>query len=69
VLIEWHTDRHPAKTSAPGCTLVELYGEHPRPETVRTILKVISETLEIRQGLAPALIATLDTPKGRVVLR
>jgi hypothetical protein len=68
-LIEWHTDRHPAKTSAHGCALVELYGEHPRPETVRPILEVISETLDIRQGPAPALIAALDTPKGRVVLR
>jgi hypothetical protein len=69
VLIEWHTDQHPAQTSAHGCTLVELYGEHPRPETVRPILEAIGETLDIRQGAAPALIATLATPKGRVVLR
>jgi hypothetical protein len=69
VLIEWHTDRHPAKTSARGCTLVEVHGEHPRPETIKPILDVIGVTLDIRQGPAPALIATLDTPKGRVVLR
>jgi hypothetical protein len=69
VLIEWHTDRHPAKTSARGCTLVELYGEHPRPDTVRPILEAMGLTLDIRQGTAPALIATLETPKGRVVLR
>jgi hypothetical protein len=69
VLIEWHTDQHPAKTSARGCKLVELYGEHPRPETIRPILEAMGETLDIRQGPAPALTATLDTPKGRVVLR
>lgn len=69
VLIEWHTDRPPAKTSAHGCTLVELYGEHPRPETIRPILEAMGLTLEIRQGAVPALVATLDTPKGRVVLR
>jgi hypothetical protein len=69
VLIEWHTDLHPAKTSARGCTLVELYGEHPRPETIRPILEVIGVTLDLRQGATPALIATLDTPKGCVVLR
>jgi Glyoxalase-like domain len=69
ILIEWHTDQHPAKTSARGCTLVELYGEHPQPETVRPILEVIGETLDIRQGPTPALIATLNTPRGRVVLR
>ncbi|HKA54525.1 MAG TPA: VOC family protein [Candidatus Binatia bacterium] len=69
VLIEWHTALHPAKTSARGCTLVELHGEHPRPETVRPILEVMGLALDIRAGAAPALVATLDTPKGRVVLR
>ncbi len=69
VLIEWHTDRHPAKTSAQGCRLVELYGEHPRPETIRPILEAMGLSLDIRPGAAPALRATLDTPKGRVILR
>jgi hypothetical protein len=68
-LIEWHTALHPAKTSARGCTLVELHGEHPRPETVRPILEVMGLALDIRPGAVPALVATLDTPKGRVVLR
>jgi len=69
VLIEWHTTLHPAKTSARGCTLVELHGAHPRPETVRPILEAMGLSLDIGPGAAPALIATLDTPKGRVVLR
>jgi hypothetical protein len=69
VLIEWHTDLHPAKTSARGCTLVEMYGEHPRPETIRPVLEAIGVTLDVRQGPIPALTATLTTPKGRVVLR
>lgn len=69
VLIEWHTDRHPAKTSPRGCTLVELYGEHPRPETVRSILNAMGVSLDLRQGPVPALTAILDTPKGRVTLR
>jgi hypothetical protein len=69
VLIEWHTTLHPAKTSARGCTLVELHGEHPQPETVRPILETLGLSLDIRPGAAPALIATLDTPQGRVVLR
>jgi len=68
-LIEWHTDRHPAKTSPRGCTLVELYGEHPRPETVRPILDAIEVSLDLRQGPVPSLTAILDTPKGRVTLR
>ena len=69
VLIEWHTDRHPAKTSPRGCTLVELYGEHPRPETVRSILDAMGVSLDLRQGPVPTLTAILDTPKGRVTLR
>jgi hypothetical protein len=69
VLIEWHTTLHPAKTSARGCTLVDLHGEHPRPETVRPILQAMGLSLDIRPGAAPALIATLNTPKGRIVLR
>lgn len=69
ILIEWRTDRHPAKTSPKGCTLVELYGEHPQPETVQPILDALGVTLAIRQAAAPALVATLDTPKGRLKLR
>ncbi|MEW6297165.1 MAG: VOC family protein [Thermodesulfobacteriota bacterium] len=69
VLIEWHTDLHPAKTSARGCRLVELYGEHPRPDAVRPVLEAMGLSLDIRHGPAPALVAILDTPKGRVVLR
>jgi hypothetical protein len=69
VLIDWRTDRHPAKTSPKGCTLVELHGEHPRPETVRPILDALGVTLDLRQASAPALIAVVDTPKGRVTLR
>jgi hypothetical protein len=68
VLIEWHTTLHPAKTSARGCTLVELHGEHPQPETIRPILAAMGLSLDIRPGAAPALSATLDTPKGRIVL-
>jgi hypothetical protein len=69
ILIEWRTDRHPAKTSPKGCTLVELYGEHPRPEMVRPILAALGVKLDVRQAAAPGLVAILDTPKGRVTLR
>lgn len=69
ILIEWRTDRHPAKTSPKGCTLVELYGEHPRPEAVQPILEALGVTLDIRHASAPALVAILDTLKGRVTLR
>jgi hypothetical protein len=69
VLIDWRTDRHPAKTSPKGCRLIELYGEHPQPATVRPILDALGVTLDIRQAVTPALVAVLDTPKGKVTLR
>jgi hypothetical protein len=69
ILIEWRTDRHPAKTSPKGCTLVEFHGEHPQPETIQPILDALGVTLDIRQAAVPALVATLDTPKGRLELR
>lgn len=69
ILIEWRTDRHPAKTSPKGCALVELHGEHPQPETILSMLDALGVTLDIRHAATPALVATLDTPKGRLELR
>ena len=69
ILIDWRTDRHPAKTSPKGCTLIELYGEHPQPETIRPILAALGVTLDSRQAATPALVAVLDTPKGRIQFR
>lgn len=69
MLIEWHTDLHPAKTSARGCRLEALYGEHPRPDTVRPILEAMGLALDIRYGPTPALVAVLDTPRGQVTMR
>ncbi|MGE0684223.1 MAG: VOC family protein [Candidatus Binatia bacterium] len=69
ILIEWRTDRHPAKTSPKGCTLVEFHGEHPQPDTIRPMLDAFGVILDIRQATAPALVAILDTPRGRLELR
>lgn len=69
ILIEWHTNHHPAKTSPTGCTLVELYGEHPHPETIQPILEALGVTLDIRPAPAPALMTIIETPKGQVTLR
>jgi hypothetical protein len=68
ILIEWHTDQHPARTSARGCRLIKLYAEHPQPETVSTILAAMELTLDLRKAPTPGLFAILETPKGQVVL-
>jgi hypothetical protein len=68
-LIEWQTDRHPSQTSARGCTLVSFRAEHPRPEPLQSVLEALGLALEVSRASAPALIATIETPAGRVELR
>ena len=68
-LIEWQTDRHPSQTSAQGCTLVSLRAEHPQPMPLRSVLAALGLSLAIDEAVQPALIATLETPAGRVELR
>lgn len=67
-LIDWGDCPHPAQSSAPGCSLANLHGEHPDPDAVRALLDALGVDLELRRGEA-ALVALLDTPSGRVELR
>ena len=68
-LIDWGGTAHPATSSAKGCRLVAVRAEHPDPEPVRALLAAIGSDLEVTQAPRPALITTLDTPRGRVELR
>jgi len=68
-LIDWGGARHPSQTSPQGCTLMGLRGEHPRPGPVRAMLDALGVKLDISEGPAPALIATLATPRGPIELR
>jgi hypothetical protein len=67
--IDWGTSPHPAETAAPGATLVALRAEHPDAARVEQMLKQIGLNLPVQPGPKAALIATIDSPKGRVVLR
>lgn len=67
-LIDWGSCPHPAQSSAAGCALVELVGRHPEPERVRTELAALGVELRVESADEPALITTLDTPRGRVEL-
>ena len=67
--IDWGTSPHPAATAAKGLTLVALRAEHPDEARIRKILTQLGLDLPLRTGPAPALIATLDSPQGRVELR
>lgn len=67
--IDWGTSAHPAVSAAPGLTLVELRAEHPKPGDVQGILLSLGVTLSVHYASTPALIATIDGPRGRIELR
>jgi hypothetical protein len=67
--IDWGTSPHPALTAARGATLVQLRAEHPAAPRVQKMLDDLRLDLRVSQASAPAIIATIDSPKGRVELR
>jgi hypothetical protein len=68
-LIDWGSSPHPSATAAKGVMLVGLRAEHPDAERVQKMLKQLGLDLPVTRGLKPALIATFDSPKGRVELK
>lgn len=67
--IDWGTTTHPARGAASGARLVDLRAEHPDPARVRTVLKKLGLDLPVAPAPAPALVATIDGPRGRLELR
>ena len=47
---------------------MNLRAEHPEADRVLRILGVIAVDLKVGAGAAPALIAEIDCPNGRVLL-
>jgi hypothetical protein len=67
--IDWGTTAHPAGDAAQGARLVDFRAEHPDPPGVRGMLAKLGLDLAVAPGPRPALIATIDGPRGRVELR
>lgn len=67
-LIDWEVMAHPAKDAPGGCRLVGLRGEHPQAPSVQFALRALGVELPISLGIAPILVATLETPKGLLEL-
>jgi hypothetical protein len=67
--IDWGTSPHPALTAARGATLVQLRAEHPNAENVQKMIDALGLDLRVSRASSPAIIATIDSPKGRVELR
>jgi hypothetical protein len=67
--IDWGTSEHPARSAAKGATLMSLRAEHPDAERVQQMLRQLGLDLAVTRGPRPALIATLQSPRGRIELR
>ena len=67
--IQWSRESsHPSQDSPPGCDLIAFAIEHPKADAVRALLGQAGIDAEVRQAKSCRLMATLDTPKGRVAL-
>ncbi|HEY1305232.1 MAG TPA: VOC family protein [Vicinamibacterales bacterium] len=67
--IDWGRSPHPSTTAAKGAMLVQLRAEHPDPERVQKMLDALGLGLHVDKGPVPALIATIDSNRGRVEIR
>jgi len=67
--IDWGQSPHPAHTAAQGASLIALRAEHPDARRVQRLLRELRLDLSVQPGAAPALIAIIDSPRGRVELR
>ncbi|MEI6724393.1 MAG: VOC family protein [Betaproteobacteria bacterium] len=68
--IDWLGSRpHPAEDSPTGVLLKRFEVVHPEPGEVRRIFDALGIDIPVTGGDRPSFAATLDTPKGSVVLR
>jgi hypothetical protein len=68
-LIDWNDTPHPASVAARGCSLVSLRAEHPEADRLRDGLAALGIPMEVSVGEQAALVATIDSPRGRIELR
>jgi hypothetical protein len=66
--IDWGASPHPSATATKGVTLIGLRAAHPDAERVQQMLRQLDLDLVVTKSAKPALIATFDSPKGRVEL-
>jgi Glyoxalase-like domain len=67
--IEWDADVvHPSADSPGGCRLVGFDFEHPQADELRKELARLNIDTDVRAGANAVLRATLESPKGPIVL-
>ena len=67
--IEWMPGSiHPSEDSPKGCQLAGFEFAHPAPEALEKLLAALGISMSVRQAADARLLATLNTPKGRIEL-
>ncbi len=66
-LIDWGATPHPALSAPRGPILEGLRAEHPDPERASRAISALGLDLPVARGGEPALVATIQTPRGEVV--
>ena len=66
-LIDWGRTPHPALSAPRGAILQGLRAEHPEPGRAAGAISALGLDLPAARGREPALIATIQTPRGEVV--
>ena len=67
-LIDWGETVNPARTSTQGCRLLDLQLEHPNAKKLQPIIDALGLNMQIKNGLMPKILATIQTPFGQVVM-
>jgi hypothetical protein len=67
-IIDWGDTPHPARTTPGGCTLTSYWVLHPHADRLARIYEALGLEVPVKRALRPGFIATLQTPKGDVVL-
>jgi len=68
-IIDWGDTPHPSQSAAKGATLISLRAEHPDPREAKRLLLVLGLKIPVKKAKLPALIATIEGPRGRVELK
>jgi hypothetical protein len=66
--IDWKGSPHPSASAPAGCRLAGFSVLHPDPAPLAAIYAAMGIPVAVKGAASPGFLATLDTPRGEVVL-
>ncbi len=68
-LIDWGDSPHPAANAPAGAILLAMEIEHPDPQRMTAVLRMLDIDIPVGRADRPAITATIETPAGRITMR